>query len=252
MSTIFHLIFYNPLYNLLVWLSVVLPGHSFGLAVIALTLVVKFLLLPLSRKASLTQRAMNELEIPLAKLKEQHKDNREEQARQIMALYKSRGVNPLASLWIVVIQIPIVLALFWIVRQGVTINHDILYSFIAPPTVVDPKLFIFDLTERNYFLAILTGVTQWVQMYFALPKLVPNPNEKGVSSFKNDFAKTMHFQMRYVMPVFVVVAASSLPSAVAVYWITSNIFATVQELWMKQSKNSPLDQTSNPANPPLS
>ncbi len=252
MSQIFHFIFYDPLYNLLVWLSAVLPDHSFGLAVIVLTVVVKLILLPLSRRAATTQRAMKELEAPLAKLKEQYKDNREELARQTMALYKSRGVNPLASLWVVIIQIPVVLALFWIFRQGLAVNHDILYSFVVAPEVVNPNLFSFDLAEKSYILAILTGVTQWLQMYFALPKLVSNTNDKNANTFKADFAKTMHFQMRYVMPVFVVVAASSLPSAVAVYWITSNLFATAQELWLKRQANPLGGQTSKPANSPSS
>lgn len=245
MSTVFHFIFFDPLYNLLVWLSGVLPYHSFGLAVIVVTLIVKLILLPLSHRATATQKAVKGLEGEIAALKEQHKNNREEQARQIMALYRSRGVNPLASLWIVLIQIPVVLALFWIFRQGLTVNHDLLYSFVIPPTSVNPNLFIFNLAERSYILALLTGITQWLQIRFSLPPPIPTSGP----SFKNDFAKTMHFQMRYVLPVFVVIAASSLPSAVAVYWVTSNLFAIGQEwLMRRRATNQPANQSANPAN----
>ena len=134
MSYIFHQLFFNPLYNLLIWLSDVLPQHSLGLAIIILTIIVKIILLPLYHKTMTAQKKIKTLEPKLKSLKEKYADNREEQARQVMALYREHGINPLTSFWLLLIQIPIVLALFWVFRDSFNIRPEILYSFVAALT----------------------------------------------------------------------------------------------------------------------
>src|SRR3989344_2442253 len=154
-SYLFHQLFFDPLYNLLIWLSAVLPGHSLGLAIIILTIIVKIILLPLYHQTTTSQKKIKALEPKLKELKEKHASNREEQARQTMALYREHAINPLTSFWLLLIQIPIVLALFWVFQDSFNLRPELLYSFVTPPNIVNATLFGLDLTARNYVLAIL-------------------------------------------------------------------------------------------------
>lgn len=232
MSYLFNQLFFNPLYNLLVWLSAVLPGSSLGLAIIILTILVKVILLPLYHKTTTSQQKIKSLEPKLKELKIKHADNREEQARQTMALYREHGINPLTSFWLLLIQIPIVLALFWVFRDSFTIHRDILYSFIAPPETINPTLFGLDLTAKNYVLAILVGASQFIQMRLAIPPIAPPTTKER--SFKDDLARSMNLQMRYMMPAFITIVSLSFPAALTLYWLTSNLFAIGHELVVKR------------------
>src|SRR3990167_4478270 len=98
MSFLYHTIFFDPLYNMLVLLFKIIPWADAGLIVIVLTVLVRLLMFPLSRKAVLTQVKMAEIAPDLAKIKEQYKDKAEEQARRTLALYKERGVNPFSGI----------------------------------------------------------------------------------------------------------------------------------------------------------
>src|SRR3989344_1901002 len=134
-SAIFHALIYDPLYNGLVFLVGVMPSHDVGLAVIVLTIVVRVILFPLSRRAVETQLAMKKIAPDIEKLKEKYKDNREEQAKAIFALYKERGVHPFASIGLFLLQIPVLFALYWVFAFGglPDIRPDLLYSFVSSP-----------------------------------------------------------------------------------------------------------------------
>ena len=231
-SYLFHQLFFDPLYNLLIWLSVVLPDHSLGLAIIVLTLIVKIILLPLYHKTTTSQKKIKSLEPKLKELKEKHASNREAQARATMALYREHGINPLTSFWLLLIQIPIVLALFWVFRDSFDIRPEILYSFITPPALINATLFGLDLTTKNYLLAILVGASQFIQMRLAIPP-IPPPTTSQERSFKNDFARSMNIQMRYVLPIFITLVSLGFPAALTLYWLTSNLFAIGHELFVK-------------------
>ncbi|MEK7622146.1 MAG: YidC/Oxa1 family membrane protein insertase [Patescibacteria group bacterium] len=228
MSYIFHQLFFDPLYNLLVWLSAVLPGHSLGLSIIIVTIIVKLILLPLYHKTTTAQQKIKALEPKLKELKEKHANNREEQARQTMALYRDHGINPLTSFWLLLVQIPIVLALFWVFRDSFDIRPELLYSFVTPPSAVNATLFGLDLTARNYVLAILVGASQFLQMRLAIPAVAPVNSQDR--SFKTDFARSMNVQMRYIMPAFITLVSFGFPAALTLYWLTSNLFAIGHEL----------------------
>jgi YidC/Oxa1 family membrane protein insertase len=239
MSYLFNQLFFNPLYNLLIWLSAVLPWHSLGLAIIILTIIVKIILLPLYHKTTTSQKKIKALEPKLKELKEKHANNREEQAKQTMALYREHGINPLTSFWLLLIQIPIVLALFWVFRDSFNVRPEILYSFITPPALINATLFGLDLTAKNYVLAILVGASQFIQMRLAIPPIPPSTSQE--KSFKNDFARSMNLQMRYMMPAFITLVSFGFPAALTLYWLTSNLFAIGHELFVKrQATTMPL------------
>ena len=140
-SNIWHTIFFDPVYNLLVLFIDTVRNGDVGLAIIGAVIVVKMILLPLSVKAAKTQKIMREVEPKLKEIKELYKDDREAQSRAMMAVYKDVNLNPFASVVLVFLQIPIIIALYLAVSKGAGvhlpgINTGILYSFVQVPTNV--------------------------------------------------------------------------------------------------------------------
>jgi len=236
-SGIFNTLIYDPIYNLLVFLIDVIPTHDVGIAVVISTIIVKFVLLPLSKKAAYTQAVLKELEGEVEELKQKHKDDKALQAQALMGLYRSRNVSPFTMFWALLVQIPIVIALYLIFYKGglPAVDSTILYSFISTPPSVDMLfLGIMDMAGKSWPLALLAGGTQFIQAYFATP--MPPARAAGAEpSFKDDFARSMSIQVRYVLPVIIIFIAHSLTSAVALYWVASNTFTIVQDWWIRRS-----------------
>jgi len=238
-STIWHTFFFDPVYNTLTLFIDVVPGGDIGLAIILTTVLVKVLLLPLSVKAAKTQVVMRELEPQLKALKEDHKDDRETQAKEMMALYKAAGLNPFASVILIFLQIPIIIALYLSVYSGggvalPEINTDVLYAWVPVPAVVTMLfLGIVDIAGRSLPLAFLAGITQFIQANLALPK--STPREPGAEpSFKDDFQRSMQAQMRYVLPVIIFFVAYTISAAIALYFVVSNLVAIAQEFYVRK------------------
>lgn len=235
MSYIFYTFFYNPIYNGLVFLIDVLPNGDVGLAVILLTIVVSFILFSVSKKAIKTQIRMKEMEPELKAIKENIKD-RQEQALKMMALYKKYEINPFSVILLVLIQIPVLLALYFVfLKAGLPeIKTDILYHFVSVPEAVSMRfLNILDITQKSIALALFAGVTQFIQARIAMPKLAPKI--EGYSSFKDDFQRSLNTQVKYVFPIIIVFISLTLPAALPLYWSTRNIFVTIQEIYVKKT-----------------
>ena len=236
MSYIFHLFFYNPLYNGLIIFLSYLPHPDVGLAVILFTIFIKLTLFPLSKQAVRTQMEIKEIEPDLAKIKEKFKDNREQQAKETMALYKRRGINPFSSFFLILIQVPIIFALYFIFFKGglPSIDTSLLYGFVnnlSLKTIPDMHfLGLFDVSKPQIILGALAGISQFIQVQFSIPpvKKVENPN------FKDDLARSMNIQMRYILPVFIFLISLQLSGAVTLYWITGNLFTIAQEMYMRK------------------
>lgn len=240
-SYIWHTIFFDPIYNGLVFFIDVVPGGDVGLAIIFITIVVKLVLLPLSLKAARTQMVMKELDPKLREIKEKYKDQREEQARAMMEAYKEAGLNPFASIVLLFLQIPIVIALYLAVSRGggvplPDINIDLLYTFIPTPEVVDMMFMGFiDLAERSLPLAALAGITQYIHAQWSIPK--PEPRDPNAApDMKADFARNMQLQMRYMMPVIIFVVAYTISAAIAIYFTISNLMALLQEYVVRKHR----------------
>lgn len=218
------------------------PFADVGVAIIILTTLVKLILFPLSKKAVRTQFMMKRIEPELKALKEKFKNNKQEQAKKTMELYREKGVNPFSSILLIIIQLPIIFALYWVFFRGglPEINSDILYSFISIPREVNMSfLGLVDMSGKSVTLALLAGITQYFQIKLSLPPLKKrseNPN------LKDDFARSFQLQMRYMMPVFVVVFSYIISAAIALYWLTSNIFAIGQELVIRRKFKEPMQK----------
>jgi YidC/Oxa1 family membrane protein insertase len=224
---------YTPLYNLLVLIIDTFPGIDFGVAIILLTILVKILLLPFAIKAIKAQQAVRAIEPKVKELQDKFKDDRQQLGIELMALYKKHQVNPFSSIGLILIQIPIIFGLYYIVlRAGLPdIDPTRLYSFIPVPGN-DPSSLLFgtlDVTVRSLPLALAAGVAQFIQTRLALPQTTPDdaatPQQKMMAGITK--------QMQYVFPIIITVIAYTLSAAVALYFVTSNIFHIFQELYVK-------------------
>ncbi|MEA1929543.1 MAG: YidC/Oxa1 family membrane protein insertase [Patescibacteria group bacterium] len=233
MKALFKTVFYIPLYNGLAGLAIILPGHNLGLAVIVLTLIVKLILSPLQRRVSHAQHRMKALEPKIKAIKDKHSKDNTEQARHIMALYKEYRVNPFSSIIVLIIQIPILFALYYVFRSGFDFDPNLLYSFVPSPVGLNHFFLGIDLTVGNYVLAFLTGLTQFFQVRFMMPASTAS-SSADPSDIKANLAKSMQTQMKYFLPIVVIFIAASLPAAISLYWITSNLFALAQEWWFRR------------------
>lgn len=241
MSYLFNLFFYQPLYNGLVLLIGALPWFDIGIVVILFTCVVKLVLFPLSKKSVLTQIKMKEIQPELDAIKEKHKDNKQEQALKVMALYKERKINPFSGILLIFIQIPIIFALYFVFLKGglPNIKTDLLYSFVKVPSSVSALFLGFmDITQKSYAMAFFAALTQFFQVRFAMPKI--KKTNSNQPSFKDDLAKSMSVQMKYILPVIIFFIARGLPAVVALYWTTSNLFAIGQELYLRRTRGKKL------------
>ncbi|HBH71837.1 MAG: Membrane protein insertase, YidC/Oxa1 family [Parcubacteria group bacterium GW2011_GWC1_42_11] len=233
-SGFFSTVFYKPLYNTLVLILAAVPGANVGVAIIILTVVVRSVLLPLSHKSVVSQAKMRSLAPHLEKLKEKHKDNKQEQARKTMELYKEHGINPFSGCLLVLIQLPVIFALYFVFFKGLpNLNPEHLYSFVHVPSVVSMMFLGIVLSKKSIILALLAAITQYYQIKLSIPPMAPA--EKGAKpSFKDDFARSFNVQMRYMLPVIVFGISYSISAAVALYWTTSNLFSIGHELYVKR------------------
>ncbi len=236
LSNLWHTVFYEPLYNALVFLIDHIPGGNVGLAVIVLTIIVKLILFPLAQKSIISQAKLKSLEPEIERIKKQYADNKEEQARKTFELYKINNVNPFSGCLLVLVQLPIIFALYYVFLKG--LNSETfgthLYSFVSAPSVIGLTFLGINMAaKKSIILALLAGASQFFQIKLSVKPPTALPDDK---SFKTELAKSMHLNMRFVLPVIIAVIAYQVSAAVALYWVTSNLFMIVQELYVKHRK----------------
>ncbi len=238
MKEAFNTVLYEPTYNALVYLVSVLPNGDVGLAVVILTLAVKLFLFPLAQKSIRAQRKMRELEPKLKALKEKYKDNREKQALLMMELYKTEGINPFSGIFLILIQLPIILALYFVfLHLSTSFDTTLLYSSMSVPETVNFKFLGFiDITAKSALLALCAAATQYFQIKLSMPATPPPPSPGETQTFQEEFARNMGTQMRYVFPVMVFGISYTLSSVIALYWTVSNLFMIGQELWGRRKQ----------------
>ena len=209
---------YQPLYNLLVWLYDVLPGTDIGLAIIVMTIIVKGLLFPLTFKQLKSQKEMQEIQT-------KHKDNREAQAQELMKVYKDHNVNPFASCLPLIVQLPIFIGLFQVLRQGFgAVQADLLYPFVENPGTIDPMLFgLIDLSAVFIPLVVLAAIAQYFQMKYTVLKRVDPAVRKEAGAMDEDMTARMNKTMTYMMPVVTLIVGTTLPSGLMLYWLATTL-----------------------------
>ena len=238
MSFLYHTFFFDPLYNALVFLFKVFPWADAGIIVIILTVLVRSVMYPLSRKAVLTQMKMTEIAPELAEIKEKYKDQAEEQARRTLALYRDKGVNPFSGIMVIIIQIPIIFAMYQIFLHVPEVNAALLYSFVTVPEHINTTFLGFlDITAKSLVLALLAAISTFFQFQISARGQV---QPKG-NSFGDNLTRSMQTQMKYFFPVIVFFISYSISGVIALYWLTTNLFSIGQELFVRRKiKTNPV------------
>ena len=236
MIAFFKTIIYIPLYNLLI-LILNVSWIDAGIATIVLTLIVKVILYPIAKKSTITQLMMKEKSGELNLIKEKYKD-RQEQAVKVMEFYKKNKINPFSSIFTVIIQIPIILSLYYIfLKSGLpAIDTTTLYSFIKVPESVSMNfLGLLDISQKSIFLALLAAITSFLQMHLSS---ATTSNQEGKSSGSPDLSTMMAKQMKYTMPILVFFISWKISGVIALYWFVSNVLGILQDLYIKKKLES--------------
>lgn len=230
----FNTILCQPLFNALILLYEYLPGQDFGIAVIALTVLIKLIFYPLGVKGIKSQKALSTLQPKIKAIQEKFKNNKTEQARATMELYKQEKINPLSGCLPLLIQLPILFALFRVFWRGFGEEQlGFLYSFVPHSGPIDTTfLGILNLAEASIILAILTGITQFFQTKMVSSK------QKIAKKGPLDFSQMMQKQMLYFFPFFTVFILWRLPSAIALYWMVTTLFTIGQQYFILKKNDS--------------
>lgn len=248
MIAIWNKLFYHPIYNALILIMSKITLGNVGFAVIVLTLLIKIILFPLSKKSIKSQILIKKLEPELKQIKKDY-PNKQEQAQKTFALYKQYGVNPLSGCLPLFIQIPVIFGLYYAFYKGLALSNVPLYSFVNYPSDINTMFLGVDLYGRSIVFAILAGVTQFIQARMMLPKkkkaIKDDKNITSVDSepkgFQDQLAESMNMNMKYVLPVFIGFVAYQISAAVALYWIVSNITTILQEWYVRRNIQSTFD-----------
>lgn len=234
MAALFHSYIFLPLYNLLVYLIGVVPGGDIGVAVILATIIVRLVIMPLSFAQLKSARVMKALNPEMKSIQKKYKDSPEDKARETFALYKRYKLNPFAGILVALIQLPILLGLYFVFKSHTlaTIDMSLLYSFVPVPDVVSPLfLGLFTVAGSSIFFAVLATALQALQIWYS----VPVPEKSIDNDAAEDFSRQMALQMRFVLPVFIGIAAFYTSNAIALYFITSALISIAQEFIVRQA-----------------
>ena len=258
---IFDLFILQPIFNLLIGIYSAIPGSDFGIAIVLFTIIVRFAMYPLLKKQLHQTQVMRKLQPQLAKIKKQAKGNRQQESLQMMELYKQNGVNPFRSIGILLIQLPIFIALFSVIRIFTQHRDQIehfTYNFLEglapikeliarPDQFNETFLGFIDLTKTafttngvDFFLialAILAAVTQFIMSKQTMPhqdsqrrlRDVMAEAAEGKQADQAEMNAIVMRKMMKVMPIMMFFIMISLPGALALYYVTSNLIAVLQQ-----------------------
>lgn len=228
MQTLWNTFLYEPIYNTLVFIAGHIAFKDVGLAVVILTILIRFLLLPLSKRGIVSQYKMRLLQPKLDAIKARGL-SKEEEAKEQFSLYKTEKINPFSGCLYLLIQLPILFALYFSFMRGIN-QPAHLYSFLSTDGLKNTFLGLIDITKPFLPFAILAGITQGIQAFLA-----PKPPVSTNEGFQAQFTKSLSLQTRYVLPLIIIFVSSRLASAVALYWIITNIFSISQELYFRKT-----------------
>jgi len=202
-------IFYQPLYNVLILIYNFLPGHDLGIAIILLTILIRFLLYPLNNISIRSQKALQDIQPKIKQIQKEFANNKEQQAKELLKLYKEHKVNPFSSCLPLLIQLPFLIALFRVFRTGIT---DTTF------------------TDLYSILAIAAAGLQFWQTKMLMHSKVPHPKSNGQDEGKDEaLAATMNKQMMYIAPLMTIMVGWRLPAGLMLYWAISTIFSIIQQ-----------------------
>jgi YidC/Oxa1 family membrane protein insertase len=226
---IWYLIIANPVLNVLIALSHFLFGQ-FGLAIIALTIIVRLITWPLNKRQLKSTKALQDMQPKIQELQKKYGKNQQKLQQEMMKLYKEAGVNPLGCLWPMLIQFPIWIALYQaIMRALATTPENLLnlaqrlysWNVVSQAIPLNSHFLGLDLgSQGNFLLAIIVGGTMWVQQKMTQAPAV-DPRQESTSRM-----------MLLMMPLMFGFLTLMFPSGLALYWAVSNIFGIITQYFV--------------------
>jgi len=217
MATLFHTWVYQPILSLLIFFYERLAWHDLGIAIILLTIALRIVLFPIFYKGAHHQSLMTALQPKIKKIQTDHKDNKETQAKALMALYKEHKLNPLSGLFLILLQLPIFIALFQVFSKELT--NEIFQNHIF--------LGFINLTEANIALAICAAALQYVQGKLSLPRgTQEEPSQNPLAQASK--------MMVYFAPGLTLIVLLNLPAALGIYWAVSTPFSIGQQMYINK------------------
>lgn len=222
MADFFNTILVYPLLNLLVFTYQYIP--DIGVAIIIITALVRLALLPSFHKSLKHQKILTDLQPKMDEIKHKYKDDKEQLAKATMELYKAHKVNPLSSCLPIIIQLPILIALYQVFIRSLN-GQELqgLYTFVQNPGQISPMFLNFlNLSYPNIPLAALAALLQYWQAKMMAPKIVS----------QDATAKMMSYQLLYFLPALTFFIGFTLPASLPLYWIVTTLFGLGQQYYI--------------------
>lgn len=235
LSFLYREVLFRPILNALFLLYTALPLKDLGIAIIILTFLIRLLLLPFTYKGIKAQKELAKIQPKLKEIQRKYKDNREEQARQLMELYRVHKISPFSAIIPLFVQLPIIIALYrvfiMVIKQKEVVG---LYNFVSAPSTLNPYfLGVINLGQQSVSLAIIAGVIQFIYSKMTVAKAQKKQSQKDK---KPGFSNLMGTQMTYFMPILIAFFGMSLPAGLPLYWIATTLFGIGEQLLIKKKR----------------
>ena len=271
----------QPIFNLLVLIYNLIPGHNFGLAIIIFTIVIRLLLWPLVKKQLHQTKLMRQLQPELKKVKAAAKGDRQKEALMMMELYKERGVRPLRSIGLILLQAPILIGLYLGLSRVLKDPYELInfsYPFIqefswmkelaADISKFDETLFGFmDLTRRAidgggiYWPALLMVAASAIVQYYQSRQLMPQDKDArslraimkdagaGKQADQAEVSAAVGRFTLFLLPAMIFVISVGLPAALSLYWLVGSLVAFIQQSIVLREDSEEMDKLADAAVP---
>ena len=270
----FDAIIVKPIFNALMLLYSIIPGGDFGVAIILFTIFFRILIYPLVRKQLHQTKLMRKMQPEIAKIKKEAKGNKQLEATMQMELYKRHGISPFQSIFILLIQLPIFIGLYYVIQIIVLHRNEVAKFAYAPLEQLEPikkiienpenfnhtMLGFIDLTKTAFsngtvnivllVLALISAVTQYIMSKQTMPttstpkrfREIMKEAAEGKQSDPADMSAAMMRNMVKIMPIMMFFIMVNLPGALALYYTVSNLIATAQQHYLLNKDTEEMEE----------
>jgi YidC/Oxa1 family membrane protein insertase len=276
----FTTIIVQPIFNLLVLIYALLPGHNFGLALIIFTVLIRLILWPLVKKQLHQAKAMRQLQPEIKKVKQKAKGNRQQESTMLMELYKEKGINPFSTFPILIVQLIILIGLYSGLRRVINDPHQ-LVSFAYPALQhlswmqtlahnihrFDDTLFGVVNLNRSalgshgggvYLPAMIIVLGSAIAQYYQSKQLLPDTKDQrglrsilkeagdGKQADQSEVNAAVGRSTRYLLPVMIFFFTVNIASALSLYWLVGGVVAYIQQSIVLSSDETEMEADAKP------
>ncbi len=264
----------RPLFNLLVGIYAVIPGHNFGLAIIIFTLIIRLILWPLVKKQLRQAKIMRDLQPEIKRVKKEAAGNRQKESALLMELYKEKGVNPVGSIVVLIPQFIVLIGLYDALRQVASDPHSIItlsYPFIHNLSwmqaiahninLFDNTLFgVVNLNQAAaggkggiYWPAMVIVLASAIAQYYQSKQLMPAQKDakslrtilkeagSGSKADQSEINASVARSTRFLLPVMIFLVTVNLPAALSLYWLAGGLIAYIQQAIVLRSDEQEME-----------